>query len=280
MSIEIKGLSKSYGKLRALDNIDLSFGGEKIYGLLGRNGAGKTTLLNLITGRLFPDSGEVTIDGRPLDHDGAAARLVFMTGEASLYPESMRVSEIFRWTREFYPNFDAAEAEGLARDFGLPLRRRFKGLSTGYQSIVKLICALCVGTPYLVFDEPILGLDANNRDLFYRKLITLYAERPATIIISTHLIEEVSSIVEDVAIIKDGRILRACSRDELLSEGYTVSGSAAVVDRYIEGKNVLGVDTLGSYKSACLLGKPGELPEGLELSRLDLQQLFIRLTNS
>ena len=155
------------------------------------------------------------------------------------------------------------------------------GLSTGYETIFKVILALSVNVPFVFFDEPVLGLDANHRELFYRRLLEKYSEEPFTAVISTHLIEEVSNVIEEIIIIKKGRIIHSESREELLRKGYTVSGSAARVDSYIRDKNVIGTDALGGLKTAYLLGSPDRtaLPEGLEISGMDLQKLFIQLTN-
>jgi ABC-2 type transport system ATP-binding protein len=140
---------------------------------------------------------------------------------------------------------------------------------------------LSVNTPYILLDEPVLGLDANHRDMFYRILLEKYSTNPSTIIISTHLIEEVSAVIEDIVILKKGKIIKNESSEALLSNGYTVSGSAAVVDTFLVDKNVIGTDTLGGLKSAYILGKlEGEIPNGIEISKLDLQKLFIQLTNS
>jgi ABC-2 type transport system ATP-binding protein len=117
--------------------------------------------------------------------------------------------------------------------------------------------------------------------MFYRILLETYNANPRTIIISTHLIEEVSSVIEDIVILKKGKIIKNESCETLLSNGYTISGTAAVVDSFVVNKNVIGTDTLGGLKSAYILGKlEGELPSEIELSKLDLQKLFIQLTNS
>ncbi|NLL43332.1 MAG: ATP-binding cassette domain-containing protein [Firmicutes bacterium] len=108
----------------ALDNVNLTLDEAKIYGLLGRNGAGKTTLLNLITGKTHPSQGTITLDGVPVwENDQALGRIFCMT-EANLYPESLRVGEIFRWTAKFYPKFDLHYAGELTQRFGLSPRRR------------------------------------------------------------------------------------------------------------------------------------------------------------
>lgn len=117
------------------------------------------------------------------------------------------VKQMFRWSKDFYPDFDMEYATVLAGRFGLNLKKKLKGLSTGYLTIAKLIVALASNAPYTFFDEPVLGLDANHREMFYREMIHCYSERPRTIVISTHLIEEIADIIEQVVMIKEGKIL-------------------------------------------------------------------------
>jgi ABC-2 type transport system ATP-binding protein len=282
MSIEIKNISKNFGSTCALNGVNVTFEENKIYGLLGRNGAGKTTLLNIITNRIFADNGEVLVDGMPSMENDEALKKIYMMGEKNFYPDNMKIKEIFRWTKEFYPRFDVEYANKLADIFELNLNKNVKSLSTGYNSIFKVIISLSVNTPYVLLDEPVLGLDANHRDVFYKLLIEKYSSYPATYLISTHLIEEVSNVIEDVIIIKKGKIIRNESREEIMSVGYTVSGMASLVDDYIKGKEVIGIDSIGGLKSAYVMGQiiKEAVPEGLEITKMDLQKLFIQLTNA
>lgn len=281
MSIEIKQLGKSFGTVRALNNINLTLEPNKIYGLLGRNGAGKSTLLSLISNRLHSQEGNILIDGEPAWENDHAQSKLYLMSEKTYYPEYMRVKEALRWSKQFYPDFNTDSALSLAMEFGLKLSAKIKTLSTGYLSIFKLIIALSVNVPYVLLDEPVLGLDANHRELFYKVLLQKYVENSCTFVLSTHLIEEVSSVIEDVVIIRDGEIMRCESRESLLSQGYTVSGPAAAVDAYISGREVIGTEAIGGLKTAYILGKQDKtsLPQGLELSGMDLQKLFIRLTS-
>jgi len=278
--IEIKNLTKHYGSTCALDNVSLTFEENKIYGLLGRNGAGKTTLLNMVTNRIFADSGEVLVDGDVAKENDSALRKLYLMSEKTYYPERMKIKDVYKWTKEFYPDFDEAYAREIAEQFELNVNKSIKSLSTGYKSIFKLTVALAVNTPYVFFDEPVLGLDANNRDLFYKILLKKYSENPCTIVFSTHLIEEVSGVIEKIIIIKHGTVIRNESCEELLSKGYTVTGAISAVDSYTAGKNVIGEDVIGGLKTAYILGAaPKDEASNLAVTGLDLQKLFIKLTN-
>lgn len=281
MSIEIKNVTKNFGKTKALDDITVEFEEGGICGLFGNNGAGKTTLFNIISNRIFPSGGKVFVDGESVADNDRALGKIFMLSDANLYPDDMRVKKAFKITSIFYKDFDLDYALELSTRFGLKTNKKIASLSTGYGSIFKIIIALSVNTPYLLLDEPVLGLDAQNRDLFYKLLLEMYGKHPCTIVISTHLIQEVSAMINQTVIIRNGRIIKNQSRDELLSSGYTVSGPDALVDEYIAGRPVISMQNLGGLKTACLSGKleMDSLPAGLESGGFDLQEYFIQLMN-
>ena len=280
MAIELKNVSKSFGGVHALSDVSLSFGGGKIYGLLGPNGAGKTTLLNIITNRLYADSGEVTIDGESAPGRDRALGKVYMMAEQNLFPDSMKVKGALKITADFIPSFDLELAMELAEKFGLPMNKKVKALSTGYSSILRLVLALSAGTPYVIFDEPVLGLDAQHRDMFYRLLMEHCGGGGQTVILSTHLIQEAAPLIEHAVIIKGGKILRDASAEELTGAAHTVSGPAGLVDGYIAGRQVLNTTAIGGLKTACVEGEPdARVPAGLEVSAMGLQDYFISLMN-
>ncbi|HMN63175.1 MAG TPA: ABC transporter ATP-binding protein [Anaerolinea sp.] len=284
-SIEIKNVSKAYGKVSALKNVTATITDGKICGLLGRNGAGKTTLLNILTNRIFADQGQIWMDGETVtENDRAQAKIFYMT-EKTLYPNDKRVRDVFQLTRGFYPQFDQEYADNLAERFKLETGKKIGGLSTGYQSIFKLILTLASNAAVIIFDEPVLGLDANHRDLFYKELLAHYNSAPKTVILSTHLIEEAAGVLEDVIIIKEGQIILTQPVEDLMQTAYTVSGSQENVDRFTVGKKVIREEALGRFKAATIYQKRNGSDQvamaqlGLDLSPARLQELIISLTN-
>lgn len=279
-AIQIKNITKRYKGVTALDDVSLSFEFGKIYGFLGRNGAGKSTLINIIANRIFADYGEVLIDGIPAKENMGVHEKIFCMSEADLYDRDLKVKEHFKWTNRFYSDFDLEKALALSRKFELDVNKRFKALSKGYQSIFKLIVALSINVPYVIFDEPVLGLDANHRELFYSLLLKELENNERTLILATHLIEEVSNIIEEVVLIDRGKILLQKTVEELLETGYSVSGLAQEVDRYCDGRNVIGYDELGNLKVAYVLGEKAALPQGsnLQIAAMNLQKLFVKIT--
>lgn len=279
-AIEIKNITKKYKDVKALDDVSVSFESGKIYGLLGRNGAGKSTLINIIANRIFADEGEILIDGINAKENMGVHEKIFCMSEADLYDRDLKVKEHFKWTSRFYDSFDMNKALELAGKFNLDTNKRFKALSKGYQSIFKLIIALTLNVPYVIFDEPVLGLDANHRELFYSLLLKEFERGGQTLILATHLIEEVANIIEEVVLIDKGRILLQESVETLLATGYSVSGLAQEVDSYCQGRNVIGSEQLGGLKISYILGEKTALPQGsnLQISAMNLQKLFVKLT--
>ena len=278
MSINCQGITKRFGSTCALDGVSLTLEPGHIYGLLGNNGAGKSTLLSILTDRQRPDAGTILVDGQPVHNNDSALQNIFLVGEQNFFPDDMKVLRAFRTAACFYPNFDLDRAVDLAGQFALPLKKKIPALSTGYSSIFRLILGLCVKTPYVFFDEPVLGLDAQHRELFYRLLVETFLSRPCAILLSTHLISEVENLIDHTFILREGRVLRDAPTEELLAAAYTLSGPAALVDQYLQGKEVLTAQSLGGLKTAAVQGTPEEpLPSGLTQSPLRLQDYFISL---
>lgn len=280
-TISVNNISKQYQNKTALDSISLQFDFGKIYGLLGRNGAGKSTLLNIISNRIFADKGDILVNGTFGQENQEAQALLFLMSEDNLYPKAMKVEKIYEWTKKFYKSFNIEEAIRLSKVFGLDLNKKNSQLSTGYNTIYKLIIALCLEeVPYIFLDEPVLGLDANHRELFYKVLLESYEQNPRTIVIATHLIEEISNLIEDIIIIDDGKVLINSNVDDFMSLGFCVSGKTSDVDAYIKDKKILGFDCLGGLKTAYLYGTylQSEIPTTLEITKPNIQKMFVELT--
>lgn len=280
MRIELKGVTKRFQDKTALDHVTVSLEDGHIYGLLGRNGAGKSTLLNLIAGRLFPTEGEILTDGEPVWENDRALGKIYCMSEANYFPDGLCVKDIFRYTADFYSGFDLSYAADLAGRFELDLRAKSGRLSTGYKTILKLTAALATGAPAVLLDEPVLGLDAGNRELFYRELVRNFSEHPRLVVFSTHLIEEAAKLIDRAVMLKRGALILNEDVETLLEDSYQVRGPAEAADRYAEGKTVIGSERFGGLKTVYLRGKPdgGALGKDLTVEKADLQKLFIELT--
>jgi ABC-2 type transport system ATP-binding protein len=284
-AVRVTGLTKTFGAFTAINDVSFTVETNKIYGLLGRNGAGKTTLMQLLTGQQFATSGTLEVFGAsPLENARVLQSLCFIK-ETQKYPDSFRPAHVFASAPWFFANWDADFAGRLAEDFRLPLNRPIKKLSRGQLSAVGVIVGLASRAPLTFFDEPYLGLDAVARQIFYDRLLEDYAEHPRTIILSTHLIDEVSNLLEHVLVIDEGRILIDQDADELRGTASTVVGKKTDVDAFVAGRDIIFRDGIGALASVTVTGL-GEAERataraaGLEISPVSLQQLIVQRTTS
>lgn len=212
--IQVKNLTKKYGDKTALNNVTLDFEDGKIYGLLGSNGAGKTTLLRIITNRVFPNGGQVLVDGESAIENEKAQAQIFCVTEKDKYPNE-KIRRLLKWESRFYESFDIEYAEKLAEKFDLDMTKKSRELSTGYYTILKLVLALASNSRVIILDEPVLGIDSLYRDIFYEVLTAHHKKHKNLIIIATHLIDEVEPVLEDVIIIHKGKVLKNDSIENL-----------------------------------------------------------------
>ena len=252
--VEATHLTKRFGSTVALDDVSVSFDAETIYGLLGRNGAGKTTLMSILTAQNLATSGDVTVFGEhPYENAGVLSRLCFVR-ESQKYPDDARPTHAFAAARLCFANWDDELADRLIADFDLPVDTRIKKLSRGQFSAVVVIIGLASRAELTFFDEPYLGLDAVARQLFYDRLIEDYAEHPRTIVLSSHLIDEIADLLEKVVVIDRGRILIDEDADTLRARAFGLVGPAEAIDRFTAGREVLHRETLGHVASVTVLG--------------------------
>lgn len=278
--LEVSHVSKQFKNKAVLRDVNLVFEENKIYGLLGRNGSGRSTLFNIMTARINADSGEVLLDSENVRNNDRKLGMIYLMSETNLYSSSAKLQTIIDNTDLMYGSFDYRLAERLAKQFDLSLNQRFGKLSTGYRTIFKFIIALCVPVKFVILDEPVLGLDANHRDLLYQELLQSYMDNPRTFIIATHLIEEVAHIISDVIIIADETIVLNKPIEAITDKTHVVSGNKREVDNYTTGLNVIGTEEIGGYKAAYVFGNLNDnlSSHEVKIENYDLQKLFIFLT--
>lgn len=280
--LKIKHITKRFGHRQVLDDVSFTLAPAKIYGLLGRNGAGKSTLLNIITNRIFPTGGQVTLGDQNINNNDDALGKLFLMSEVGLYPKRTTIRRMFDLANEAYGSFDYQTADRQLKAFGLDDNAQLAALSTGQRTSAKVVLALNVAADYILMDEPILGMDANHRELFYQELLKSYQARPRTFALSTHLIEEIQQLVEHVVIIDHHKLVVDEDVQSLLARAYQVSGPAALVDQYTADLRVLATEDLGNIRTAYLLDRLDDqrpIPDQVKIDHYDLQHLFIYLTN-
>jgi len=279
-TISATALGRRYRDQIALDDVSLTVEPGIVTGLLGRNGAGKTTLMRIITGLEFPTAGDIRVFGQvPAENDEVLRRMVFVREEQA-YPD-LRVEHVIRVASWFYPNWSEDLARQLLTDFDLPLRRRIKRLSRGMRSAVGIVIGLAARAELTLFDEPYAGLDAVARQLFYDRLLAEFAEHPRTIVLSTHLIDEVADLLEHVVMLDHGRVVLDAPADDVRGTGMTVSGAATAVEEFVAGRTVWHRQRLGSRASVTIADSLDFAEQAkaramnLSLEPLSLQQLLV-----
>jgi ABC-2 type transport system ATP-binding protein len=283
--VEADRLTKRFGGISALDSVSFTLEAGKIYGLLGRNGSGKTTLMRLLMAQMFATSGTVKVFGEhPYENSRVLSQICFIKDNQK-YPNGYRVIDVLEQAAWFFPQWDRDDAFALAEVFQLPLKRRMKALSRGMLSAAGIVVGLASRAPLTIFDEPNLGLDPVARGLFYDRLLEGYAEHPRTIILSTHLIDEVSRLLEHVLVLDHGRLILDADADALRGRAFAVIGPATKVEAYTAGRDVLDRAPFGSLISATVMGN-GDTNDrkqaeslGLDLAPVSLQQLIVHLTS-
>jgi ABC-2 type transport system ATP-binding protein len=284
--VEVKGLTKAYGQVKAVDGVSFTVEANKIYGLLGRNGAGKTTIMHMISAQQFATSGELKVFGEePFENSQVLNQICFIK-ESQKYPDTFRIIDVLAVAKTLYPNWDNEFANALIEDFRLPIKRKIKKLSRGMLSSVGIVVGLASRAPLTIFDEPYLGLDAVARVLFYDRLLQDYAEYPRTVILSTHLIDEVSRLLEHVLVIDNGKLILNEDADALRGRACTVSGLKSAVEAFTRGKEVLERNAIGSAATATIIGALSAQDRayaeelGLEFAPVSIQQLIVHLTRT
>ena len=280
MSLKIKEVSKIYGKNIILDNVSINIEPQKIYGLLGNNGAGKSTLLNIINNRIFSTTGKVELSGESIFDNEKSLNKIYLMSEDDLYPSKLKINSLFKLTEKFYGEFDWDLAHQMLEEFELNPSKHLNKLSTGYRSITKLIVALCVPCDYIFLDEPVLGLDANHREMCYNFLLDTYQERLRTFVISTHLIEEIFNLLERVIILDKGKIIDDNELEQLLYEAYVLSGPANEIEDLLKDVQVLDKKVLGGATTVYIKGHITRKSLGnIKVTPMNLQDYFKKVTS-
>ena len=279
IAIEAHGLTRVYKSAKALDDVNLQIRTNTITGLLGRNGAGKTTFMSLATAQDRPSDGTVKVLGEaPFENARVLEQLCFIR-DNQRYPDDYALKHAVRAARIFYPNWNQELAEELIELFRVPGGTVVKKFSRGQFSALGIVLGLASRAPITFFDEPYLGLDATARGYFYDVLLRDYQAHPRTIVLSTHLIDEMDRLLERVVILDRGRVVRDADVDELRGAAHQVAGRVDAVGDYLAGRKILSRQRIGGLATAVVEGaasaedRAAALAGDLDVSAVTLQQL-------
>lgn len=243
--VECNKLTKTYRSVRAVHNISFNLEPHKITGLIGRNGAGKTTLLKIMAGYLLPSTGSIQVfSENPFNNLNVSANLIFVDDNMVL-PQVMSLGELLDAAGSFYENWDTELAHRLFDYFSLPPRQYHQNLSKGMKSTFNMILGIAARCPLTIFDEPTIGMDAAVRKDFYRVLLKDFMQHPRSIILSSHLLNEICDILDDILLIKDGEQYLHMSVDELKLYAIGLQGKEEIIREITANTEVLYQKKLG-----------------------------------
>ncbi len=218
--LECRHLTKQFGRFTALSDVSFSLKRGRITGLLGPNGSGKTTMIKLINGLLTPSYGEILVDGQPVGTQ--TKKIISYLPDRTYLPMTGKISDVIRLFKNFYDDFDENRALDMLKILSLDPSFRLRPLSKGTLEKVQLILVMSRRAQLYILDEPIAGVDPAARDFILDTILNHY-DQQASILISTHLIADVESILDDVIFLKQGNLLlQAEAEDIRRKDGKTI----------------------------------------------------------
>jgi len=270
--IEVRNLTKRYGSLKALDEVDINIPEGRIIGLLGKNGAGKSTLMRCILGFLKFD-GEIGIMGERVNHHKESIHnLIAFIPDVSSLDDRLTVQQTIDYVAALNESWNAVTAGRLLSRSDLPLNQKVGNLSKGMKTKLYLLITLSIDAKILLLDEPTLGLDIVFRKEFFNTIIGEYFDETKTIIISTHQVEEVEQILQDIIFIDEGKIILHEDIAELKNQYSLISVPSNRKEELEKLNPILITHTLGKVNA--IVGSDVKI-EGAEYSRPSLSDLFV-----
>jgi len=258
--VSAKSVSKSFGDVRAVDNVSFEIEKGKIMGLIGPNGAGKTTLLKAVLG-LTDCEGALSVLGLdPFKQRKQLMQNICFIADVAVLPRWITVARLIDFIESIHPNFSRARAAKLLSETKVRDDARVRELSKGMITQLHLSIIMAIDAKLLVLDEPTLGLDIIFRKEFYSNLVNDYFDGERTILITTHQVEEIENLLTDIMFIDEGRILLDATMDSLPQEYAELLAS---------GENAVKARGLGPVSENEMFGKSIFLFEGVSRSNLE-----------
>lgn len=210
--LEVKGISKSFGDKKVVDNVSFQVNKGKIVGLLGKNGSGKTTIIKMINDLLTIDKGEVLVYGKNVGVD--SKNMISYLPERTYFQGNEKIEDLIRFFKDFYADFDEVNALRLLKDLDLDVNSSLSKMSKGMKEKVQLVLVMSRKARFYVLDEPLGGVDPSTRDYIMQTILRNFDEDSA-LLITTHLIADVEKILDEVIFIDKGKIILNENVDDL-----------------------------------------------------------------
>ena len=276
---ELKNVTKSFGKFKALDDLSMTIPKGSVYGLVGPNGAGKSTAIRLMTGIYRPDSGSVTMEGMPIyENPVNKVRMGYIPDDIFYFP-SASMEEMRSFYKGIYPQFDDALYEKLFEVFQLPKKSPIRRFSKGMQKQAAFHLSICTRPEMLILDEPVDGLDPVMRRQVWSLILSDVASNGTTVLISSHNLRELEDICDHVGIMDHGKMLLERSLADMQGSTHKLQ----LVGEVPEGLNVLHESQTGRLKTLVVRGEAKEITRKVSASApiyfdvlpLSLEEIFI-----
>lgn len=287
--IEIKECSKTFGDIRAVNNISLDMGDREVFGLVGSNGAGKSTLLRMAAGIIQPDIGEIQIDGEPVYENEKAKAKLFYVSDDSYFPANYTPSDLLKFYKSYYPSFQVQRFSKLMKQFHLDEKRKINTFSKGMKKQLLVILGVSAGTKYLLCDETFDGLDPVMRQAVKSLFASEIMNREFTPVIASHNLRELEDICDHVGLLHQGGILLSRDLEDMKFHIHKVQ--CVLTDKEKEKQlekelEVLKVQRQGSLLLITARGTRTEIMERVhsknplfsEVIPLTLEEIFISET--
>ncbi len=278
--VSIKNLTKYYGKIRGIEDINLEIQEGEIFGLIGPNGAGKSTTIRTLLSLIYPTSGSAQIFGLDCIKDSAKILkdVGYLPSEVFYY-ENMKAIDLLKYSASFYQKDCTKRIYSLAKLMELDLNRKIEDLSYGNRKKVGIVQGLCHEPKLIILDEPTGGLDPLMQQTFFN-LIRLEKERGATIIFSSHILSEVQKICDRIAFVKEGKIIRINKMSELTNNSYLKVSFKANEDVNVGYFNIEGISSFSLEGNHCRFLFKGPVNKILAvLNKISLSELSIQEPN-
>ncbi|MDY0744596.1 ABC transporter ATP-binding protein [Paucibacter sp. R3-3] len=278
--IEASGLTLRYGRKTALDDVSFTVPKGRVVGLLGHNGAGKTSLMKALVGLMPPGGGTVNVLGLdPVRQRGKLLEQLSYIPDVAVLPRWARVHELIELMSGLQPRFSAERARALLKRTSVGLNDKVKSLSKGMVVQAHLALIAAVDAQLMILDEPTLGLDVMSRKSFYEMLIDEWCDGERSVLISTHQVEEVESLLSDVLMLDEGRLVLNISLEDIDSRFVALAHDPAAADAVASAHPLLRYRQAGGRGAAIFDGVPPEQVAQLgERIRPSLVDLFMALT--
>ncbi|MEK4227985.1 ABC transporter ATP-binding protein [Solibacillus sp. FSL H8-0538] len=259
--IRCEQLQKKYRGNHVLKNISFQIEEPKIIGLIGRNGTGKSTLLRILAGHLKPtNGGAMLFDRKPFNNLTVAANTIFIE-EGMSFPPALTLQDICRSAKNFYPNFDGKLAIQLLEYAHILPKSYHHKLSKGQKSTFNLVYALATRSPITLLDEPMNGMDEAIRTDMYRAILKEYIAFPRLILISSHHLNEIDHLIEEIILIDEGQVKMHESLEDVQQMAVRLTGQKEQIETFIKEATILFEKETGPFYEVVVTAEKFSLPE-------------------